>query len=248
MLVRVDRHSTVTRAGAASERAHADDGAAQSVVVVGAHATLTAALVMALRQRGFPAATSTHPDALHGDGAQACVDVRPGDIVVLVVLGDDGPVRTTSIGRLVGQGCRVVVLMSGDQMRLLGECLRLGADAVAGDGMTFDRLAHTLLAIASGVPLLTSAERREIITATMQQPSGDEAGGRRFSDLTRREAQILCALVEGDSPKGIAQAAGISISTVRGHIQRVLSKLEVSSQREALAMARRAGWPQIDAA
>jgi DNA-binding CsgD family transcriptional regulator len=35
---------------------------------------------------------------------------------------------------------------------------------------------------------------------------------------------------------------------VRGHIQRVLSKLDVSSQREAFAMARRAGWPQAHAA
>ncbi len=54
---------------------------------------------------------------------------------------------------------------------------------------------------------------------------------------------MFAALVCGTAPKQIARVEGITISTVRGHIQRVLSKLDVSSQREALAMARDAGWP-----
>ncbi len=49
--------------------------------------------------------------------------------------------------------------------------------------------------------------------------------------------------MEGSAPKGVAHAEGISVTTVRGHIQRILAKLDVSSQREALAMARHAGWP-----
>ncbi len=54
---------------------------------------------------------------------------------------------------------------------------------------------------------------------------------------------MLAALVAGKAPKTIAHTSGTSVSTVRGHIQRVLAKLDVSSQREALAMARHAGWP-----
>lgn len=54
---------------------------------------------------------------------------------------------------------------------------------------------------------------------------------------------MFAGLVAGKAPKQIAHANGISVSTVRGHIQGVLSKLDVSTQREALAMARDAGWP-----
>ena len=142
----------------------------------------------------------------------------------------------------------MVVLTAGEQDRLLGECLRLGADAVVGDGMPFDRLVETLLTLVRGGSVLGSAERRAVIAATTEHLSGAEDRARRFSTLTPREAEVLEALVEGHSPKGIALAAGISISTVRGHIQRVLSKLDVSSQREAFAMARRAGWPHAHAA
>ena len=53
---------------------------------------------------------------------------------------------------------------------------------------------------------------------------------------------MFAALVAGAAPKQIAHVKGITVYTVRGHIQRVLSKLDVSSQREALAMARHAGW------
>ena len=233
----------------AGERAREHDGGATRVIVaVGTHTVLAASLVVSLRVGGFPSATSVHPDALPHDGSQPAGGVRPGDIIVLGVLHDDGAVRTSSIGPLVRLGCRVVVLTSGDPERLPGECVRLGADAVVDDGMPFDRLVEALLTLVRGGAVLASAERRAVIAATTEHLSGAEDGARRFSTLTRREAEVLAALVEGHSPKGIALAAGISISTVRGHIQRVLSKLEVSSQREALAMARRAGWPRAHAA
>ena len=239
----------MTGRSTAGERAREHDGGATTVIVaVGTHTVLAAALVVSLRVGGFPSATSIHPDVLVRDTSSTGGGVRPGDIVVLGVLHDDGAVRTSSIGPLVRLGCRVVVLTSGDPERLPGECLRLGADAVVDDGMPFDRLVETLLAIGRGGAMPASAERRAVIAATTEHRLGVDDGARRFATLTRREAEILSALVEGHSPKGIALGAGISISTVRGHIQRVLSKLEVSSQREAFAMARRAGWPQPHAA
>ena len=238
---------TGRRTAGERDRAH-DGGTTKVVVAVGAHSILASALVVSLRVGGFPSAASVHPDALPQGGADAAGGVRPGDTVVLGVLHDDGPVGTSSIGPLVRLGCRVVVLTSGDPRRLQDECLRLGADAVVGDGMPFDRLVETLLTVLPGGSVLASGERRAVIAATTGRLSGVEERARRFSTLTPREAEVLKALVEGHSPKGIALAAGISISTVRGHIQRVLSKLDVSSQREAFAMARRVGWPHSHAA
>ena len=82
--------------------------------------------------------------------------------------------------------------------------------------------------------LLESVERHHVAERALHQP---------FKALTDREKEVFVALVSGAGPKQIAHRNGIALSTVRGHIQRVLSKLDVSSQREALAMARHAGWP-----
>ncbi len=82
--------------------------------------------------------------------------------------------------------------------------------------------------------LLDSVERHEKAERALRQP---------LDALTKREAEVLAALIAGAAPKQIAAGNGTSISTVRGHIQRVLSKLDVATQREALAVARHAGWP-----
>ena len=57
--------------------------------------------------------------------------------------------------------------------------------------------------------------------------------------LTPREIQVLKLLSEGASTKEMAEDLGISVSTVRNHVQSVLNKLEASSRVEAVARALR---------
>ncbi|MCS7259448.1 MAG: LuxR C-terminal-related transcriptional regulator [Anaerolineae bacterium] len=52
--------------------------------------------------------------------------------------------------------------------------------------------------------------------------------------LTRREYQILTLLVRGQSTRAIAAALAVSPSTVRNHIQSILTKLHVHSRLEAI--------------
>ena len=54
--------------------------------------------------------------------------------------------------------------------------------------------------------------------------------------LTRREHQILTLVREGRSSKEIARELAISRSTVRCHVQRVLTKLGVASRLQAAAL------------
>jgi PAS domain S-box-containing protein len=59
--------------------------------------------------------------------------------------------------------------------------------------------------------------------------------------LTSKEVEILRLLSRGASTKEIAQELVVSISTVRNHIQNILSKLEAHSRLEAVAIASRYG-------
>lgn len=60
-------------------------------------------------------------------------------------------------------------------------------------------------------------------------------------DITRREAEVLRLLACGATNKAIAEALGISPTTVRNHIEHVLSKLGVHSKLEAVVYAAKAG-------
>jgi DNA-binding NarL/FixJ family response regulator len=55
--------------------------------------------------------------------------------------------------------------------------------------------------------------------------------------LTPRENEILALVREGRSSKEIARELGIARSTVRCHVQRVLTKLGVASRLQAAAIS-----------
>jgi DNA-binding CsgD family transcriptional regulator len=59
----------------------------------------------------------------------------------------------------------------------------------------------------------------------------------RAVDLTPRQLEVLRQLSEGRSTQEVADSLGISVNTVRNHIQNTLAKLGVHSQVEAVAKA-----------
>jgi len=66
-----------------------------------------------------------------------------------------------------------------------------------------------------------------------------EREAQRFAALTGREQDVLGALISGRSAAEIAAADRVSITTVRSQIQAILTKLEVTSQLAAVALAHR---------
>jgi DNA-binding CsgD family transcriptional regulator len=58
-----------------------------------------------------------------------------------------------------------------------------------------------------------------------------------FPDLTAREAEVLWAAVAGQDYHAIANSLGMQPATARNHLQRVLGKLGVRSQRRAVLKA-----------
>lgn len=64
--------------------------------------------------------------------------------------------------------------------------------------------------------------------------------------LTPKEREVLQALAEGLSDKGIAERLYVSVGTIRTHIRSILAKLEVQSRLQALVFAVRHGLVQMD--
>ena len=81
-----------------------------------------------------------------------------------------------------------------------------------------------------GIPSVRATDRLEVPCLQL------------FDFLTEREQVVLAELMEGHSAVEIANAAFVSISTVRSQIKAIRNKLGVNSQLAAVAMARRAGW------
>lgn len=66
------------------------------------------------------------------------------------------------------------------------------------------------------------------------------------ASLTVRESEVLRLLARGQSQPQIADQLFISPKTVGGHIQRILTKLDVHSRAHAVALAHKHGLADVE--
>jgi DNA-binding CsgD family transcriptional regulator len=99
----------------------------------------------------------------------------------------------------------------------------------AGDILKFERADRHLLAMAAGV----AVERIEQLVKKRQAPP--------IPVLTEREIAVLRLRAKGFNVPEIAPRLGISVTTVRTHVKKMVAKLEAKDLTHALAQAFRAG-------
>ena len=67
---------------------------------------------------------------------------------------------------------------------------------------------------------------------------------KQFEQLSPREQEVLLAMMRGRMARDICKQYYVSLATVRSQIHSILSKLGVSSQLAAVALAYQSGWPE----
>ncbi len=89
----------------------------------------------------------------------------------------------------------------------------------------------------SSESLLTMSTKFLTVPAIQDNPNTDH--------LTKRELQVLSHLALGLSNKEISTVLGISLETVKEHVQNVLRKLNASDRTEAAVWALKNGVPTL---
>jgi DNA-binding NarL/FixJ family response regulator len=62
-----------------------------------------------------------------------------------------------------------------------------------------------------------------------------------FPELTSREHAVLRLVADGYSTDLIARELGLSVKTVRNHLSKIFTKINVGNRAQAAVCARRAG-------
>ena len=212
------------------------------VLLVDDHGVIAEPLKLALGAYGFDRVSSIAED-LRLDRVLAAAREADAGIVLLDLHLGGGNLGVPMIGPLIDMGAKVVLFTASREPRLIAAALRCGVEAVIDKAMAFDRLVSVLVGVASGQELMPPDEREALVAALEGQLHGEDRARALFETLTERESEVLKRIVAGDSPKAIARNEGLSLSTVRGHLRNIYSKLRVQGQREAIVAARKAGWP-----
>ncbi len=141
-------------------------------------------------------------------------------------------------------GPRVVVLTTFDQNEYVVRALRAGAYGFLLKDAPASRLVAAVRAAAGGDALIEPSITRRLVEqfAAALAPAGSAGIPAAVAALTERELQVLRLIARGLSNAEIAREFVVAETTVKTHVARILTKLEVRDRVQAVVLAYESGF------
>jgi DNA-binding NarL/FixJ family response regulator len=131
-----------------------------------------------------------------------------------------------------------VLVLTGSNERLgTARAIQAGAAGVLHKSTSIEDLIGAIRRVNAGECLLTVTEIFELVGQLHQRSEQEREPRQRLARLTPREREVLQALADGLSDRQIGDRLSISSETVRTHMVKILSKLDVDSRLAALVFA-----------
>jgi DNA-binding NarL/FixJ family response regulator len=121
--------------------------------------------------------------------------------------------------------------------------LEAGALGYLSRDTELDRIVYDILGALRGEACLPRDKLAVVLRVLIDRKRNDDERSARLSRLSRRESEVLGLLGQGARNEDIAARLFLSQATVRTHVQNILSKLEVHSRLEAIALVHSPGSP-----
>ena len=210
------------------------EGRTVPVAVLGALDLLLTSVVDALRSRGYDVAHIPRPRTSPEFGR-----AKPGVLIVDV----DPPGAVRAVAHAASAGWTVVAVGSGDERDKAAAAVVAGAQEWIGKDSPFGAIVEAVSAGVAGSLRMSDERRAQWHELHRGVELARAARMERLMSLSRREVEVLCHLVDGRRAAEIARSLFVSLATVRTHIRSILTKLEVNSQKHAVALYREGAPP-----
>jgi DNA-binding NarL/FixJ family response regulator len=131
---------------------------------------------------------------------------------------------------------RVLMLTTFDLDEYVYQALRAGASGFLLKDAPPEQLVAGIRAVASGESLLAPTVTRRLIESFLQdrRPAAPPSA---LDELTEREREVLLLIARGLSNTEIATELVVSMPTVKTHVARILSKLNLRDRVQAVVLA-----------
>lgn len=123
----------------------------------------------------------------------------------------------------------IVMLTVFEDTRSIFQALANGASGYLLKHLAADRLTDSIRDVMTGGAPMSPPIARMIVKSLQPKDTSDED-----TQLTTREMDVIKALARGLAYKQIADELGISLGTIRTHIERVYDKLHVHCRTDAV--------------
>ena len=203
----------------------------------------------AMVRQGFGALLAAQPDiSVIGDAANGQVAVteakrlRPDVVLMDVRMPEMNGIDAARAILAAGfdPPVRVLMLTTFDIDDYVYEALSLGASGFLLKDAPADELVRAVRVVADGQALLAPTVTRRLI-ADVTRRRTRRAPSPALDTLTPREREVLELIARGMSNIEIAQALFVAEQTVKTHVSKVFSKLDLRDRAQAVVLAYESG-------
>jgi DNA-binding NarL/FixJ family response regulator len=202
----------------------------------------------AMVREGFGALLSAHEGlevvghAADGEEAVEAVDRLSPDVVLMDVRMPrlDG---LAAARRIIARhdAVRVLMLTTFDVDDYVYEALRAGASGFLLKDAPAEELVRAVRVVAGGEALLAPSVTRRLIADFASRAVPARAVSARIDVLTAREREVLVLIARGLSNGEIAAQLVLAEQTVKTHVGRILTKLDLRDRVQAVVLAYETG-------
>jgi DNA-binding NarL/FixJ family response regulator len=175
-------------------------------------------------------------EAENGKEAIAQVETLQPDVVLMDVrMPEMDGVAATRIICQQSPNTRVLVLSTFDEDDYVSRAMQFGAKGYMLKDSQVEELAQAIQAVHKGFTQLGPGLFEKAMASVAVTPLQPVLLPPELAELTPREREVLCLMIDGATNREIAEALYISERTVKNHVTSILSRI---NQRDRVRAAR----------
>jgi PAS domain S-box-containing protein len=164
------------------------------------------------------------------------------DVAVLDLgLPDGDGIALIAELREASPDAQVLVLSASLDRAQIARAIEAGAAGALDKTADLEQVVDAIRRLRAGQALLAGHEIVELLRFASDRRAQEREDRLAIASLTPREREVLKALAAGLDGQAIADRLGVSIRTERNHVARILKKLGVHTQLQAVLFALRYG-------
>ena len=190
-------------------------------------------------------------EAVDGQDALTQARAQRPDVILmdLRMPGTDGVAATRAVVKEgltahSAQPIRIIILTTYDIDQYVYDALHAGASGFLLKHVIPAEIAAAIHAVAEGGAWLDPSVACRLIDTFNTPPDLRTSTPAQLAELTPREQEVLILLAQGLSNAEVGAQLHIAEATVRTHLARVMSKLDVREKAQAVIAAYQAGLVQ----
>lgn len=198
---------------------------------------------------GFAALLDAQPGitvvgtAEDGSGILDAVGRTRPDVVLMDIRmpNVNGLEATRIVLESAGETPKILMLTTFDADEYVFTALRAGASGFLLKDAAPEELVHAVRVVAAGDALLSPQITRSLISDYVSRPEAPQVAGAVQRLLTERELDVARLVARGRSNGEIAEQLFLAEQTVKTHVSRILSKLNLRDRVQIVVTAYETG-------